>query len=83
MQDQEMNGAHVYTFLRQIITQADFPEPQCWHRHSFASNDVIIHEGDEDHYIYLVEKGSLMVTSNIELDESVVQDVRPIPWQEI
>lgn len=60
----------MYTFLRQIITESGFPPPRCWQRQDFRTNEVIIREGDRDQRIYLVEAGSLMVTSDIELDES-------------
>ncbi|MGD2117004.1 MAG: cyclic nucleotide-binding domain-containing protein [Chromatiales bacterium] len=65
----------MYSSLSQLITQADFPEQQYWHRQTFKTNDVIIREGDTDKHIYLIEQGTLIVTCDVDLAEA--RQIRP------
>lgn len=55
--------------LIQIMQDPEFPEGQAWRRRRFNANEVILHEGDEDRTMYLIERGRLRVSGRVELEE--------------
>lgn len=55
--------------LLQIMQDPEFPEGQAWQRRHFSPNEIILHEGDEDRMMYLVERGCLRVSGRVELED--------------
>lgn len=56
--------------LSKIILEPDFPEHQAWNRRTFSEKEVIVHAGDTERKIYLIEAGKLRVTGRVELEDN-------------
>ncbi len=57
------------SLLEKIIGDPAFVEHIAWERHLFRPSQIIVHEGDKAHSLYLVESGTLRVTGRVELEE--------------
>jgi len=55
--------------LKNILNDPSFSEGSYWQRHCFHTNEVIINEGDSGGSLFLVEKGSLRVSGNVDLEK--------------
>jgi CRP/FNR family cyclic AMP-dependent transcriptional regulator len=56
--------------LQKILESEDFPEGYAWCSRTFAAQEVIVREGEQGGYLYLVVAGDLRVTGQVDIDEA-------------
>ena len=56
--------------LQKILESEDFAEGSAWRRRTFAAQEVIVREGEQDGHLYLVVTGDLRVTVQVEIDDA-------------
>ena len=69
-QDQTLNTVNTLnSLINDIIKDPDFREGTAWIRRQFISNEIIIHKGDIGKSFFLIEKGSLRESIQVEVEE--------------
>ena len=56
--------------LQKILESEDFPEGSAWRMRKFEAQEIIVREGEQDGYLYLVVTGDLRVTGQVEIDDA-------------
>jgi len=56
--------------LQKILESEDFPEGSAWRLRTFAAQEIIVREGEQDGHLYLVVTGDLRVTGQVEIDDT-------------
>ena len=59
----------IHNILLQLIKDPLFAEGTAWTRRCFQNNEIVVKEGEKGGSIFLIEKGSLRVSGNIDLEK--------------